>query len=192
MIYGYARVSSVGQARDGNSLEEQETRLRQEGCETIYCDSYTGTKMDRPEFSKLISVLRSGDKLVVTKLDRFARSTIGGIETINDLMSKGVSIHILNIGLIDNTHTGRLIVTILLAVAEFERGMIVERTMSGKAVAKAHNPEWREGRKKIEIDENAFSELLEKNKKGEITVDECCERLGIKRGTWYNRLKHAA
>lgn len=192
MIYGYARVSSLGQARDGNSLEDQQRKLRDAGCETIYHESYTGTKMERPEFSKLFSELKRGDRLVVTKLDRFARTAGDGIKAVEELLRRGVSVHILNMGLIDDTPTGRLMVTMLLAFAQFERDMIVERTSAGKAVAKSNNPEWREGRKKIEIDGNVFSELVAKNKKGELTVDECCEQLGIKRGTWYNRLKHVA
>ena len=192
MIYGYARVSTKGQARDGNSLESQTDQLKAAGCDVIFHDSYTGTKMDRPEFSALLSKLSSGDRLVVTKLDRFARTTSGGIDTIKDLLSRGVSVHILNMGLIDNTPTGRLMVTMLLAFAEFERDMIIERTMSGKAVAKFNNPDWREGRKVMEIDEDLFSELRAKNKKGDATVSECCKALGISRSLWYSRLREVS
>ena len=192
MIYGYARVSTRCQARDGNSLEGQRTELERNGCSEIYYDSYTGTKMDRPEFSKLYEKLKAGDRLVVTKLDRFARTAGEGIIAVQELMSRGVAVHILNMGLIDNTPTGRLMVNMLLAFAQFERDMIIERTTSGKAIAKANNPEWREGRKRIEIDDEEFSELLEKNKKGAMTVNECCARLGISRGTWYQRVREAA
>ena len=188
MIYGYARVSTKGQARDGNSLEDQESKLREAGCEEIYHDSFTGTKMDRPAFSMLYGKLKSGDRLVVTKLDRFARTAGDGINAVQELLNRGVSVHILNMGLIDNTPTGRLMVTMLLAFAQFERDMIIERTSAGKAIAKATNPDWREGRKRKEIDETVFSELREKNKKGEMTIDECCEALGIKRSTWYKRI----
>lgn len=192
VIYGYARVSTRGQARDGNSLEDQERQLIDNGCEEIYHDSFTGTKMDRPAFTELYGRLKAGDKLVVTKLDRFARTAGDGIKAIDELLKRGVSVHILNMGLIDNTPTGKLMVTMLLAFAQFERDMIVERTSAGKAVAKASNPEWREGRKKKQIDEKAFLKIVEKNKKGELTVDECCTELGISKGTWYNRLKEVA
>ena len=192
MIYGYARVSTTGQERDGNSLDDQVAKLKAAGCEKIYHDSYTGTKMDRPEFTELIGQLKSGDRLVMTKLDRFARNTGDGINTIRELMGRGVAVHILNMGLIDNTPTGKLMVTMLLAFAEFERDMIIERTMTGKAVAKANNPDYREGRKEIVLDEKLFSELREKNKKGEIGIGECCRILGISRGTWYNRVRDAA
>lgn len=190
MIYGYARVSTKGQARDGNSLPDQEEKLKKAGCSIIYHDSYTGTKMDRPEFTKLLSLLKNGDRLVVTKLDRFARTTSGGIDTINELLEKGVSVHILNMGLIDNTPTGRLIVTVLLAFAQFERDCIVERTSAGKAVAKATKPGWREGRNRKDI--LNLEEYIERNQRGEMTVDECCEELGISRSTWYSRVKEIA
>ena len=89
----------------------------------------------------------TGDKVVVTKLDRLARSTEDGLELIKFWMENGISIHVLNMGLIDNTPTGRLIMTVLLAFAEFERDMIVERTQEGRAIAR-QNPEYRDGRKK--------------------------------------------
>lgn len=191
MIYGYARVSTKGQDRNGNSLPDQEAQLLREGCEVIYHDSFTGTKMDRPEFSKLLSILKSGDRLIVTKLDRFARTTSGGIETINELLNRGVSVHILNMGLIDNTPTGRLIVTILLAFAEYERNMIIERTATGKAVAKATDPSWREGRKEKPIDLEQYAKCREKNENGEMTVTECCAELGISKSLWYKKIKTA-
>lgn len=192
MIYGYARVSTRGQLRDGNSIESQEQQLRSAGCEEIYRESCTGTRMDRPVFSGLLERLRSGDRLVVVKLDRFARTTSGGIETIRGLLSRGVSVHILNMGLIDDTPTGRLMVTMLLAFAEFERDMIVERTMAGKEVARESNPGYREGRRKKEVDGELLKKLRQKNKKGDITVNECCKELGISRGTWYNLIRETA
>lgn len=192
MIYGYARVSTKCQARDGNSLVDQERELKAAGCEQIYHDSFTGTKMDRPQFSELYARLRSGDRLVVTKLDRFARTASGGIKAVEELLSRGVAVHILNMGLIDNTPTGRLMVTMLLAFAQFERDQIVERTQMGKAIAREVKPGWHDGRKEKKISEKRFSELREKNKKGEMTVDECCSELGISRGTWYNRMKVAS
>ena len=72
MIYGYARVSTKGQAKDGNSLEAQEAALREAGAEIVYADAFTGTKTHRPELDKLMEVIQSGDKLVVIKLDRVA------------------------------------------------------------------------------------------------------------------------
>lgn len=136
MIYGYGRVSTINQEKNGNSLQEQENRLREAGAQEIALDVFTGTKIDRPEFAKLLSRLQSGDKLIVTKLDRFARTAVEGGAIVKELHERGVTIHILNMGIADNTPMGRLMITMLLAFAEFERDMIVERTQAGKAVAR--------------------------------------------------------
>lgn len=138
MIYGYARVSTVRQMKNGNSLEDQIAKLKEAGALEVICDSYTGTKMERPEFSALLDRLQPGDKLIVTKLDRFARTAVEGGAIVKELHEKGVTIHILNMGIADNSPMGKLMVTMLLAFAEFERDMIVERTQSGKAIAKAN------------------------------------------------------
>lgn len=145
MIYGYARVSTAGQSRDGNSLEDQVAALNAYGCDEIITEVYTGTKMERPRFAALLKRLQEGDTLVVTKLDRFARTTLEGCQTVKELFGRGVKVHILNIGLIENTLTGNLILTVFLAFAEYERGMIVERTQTGKAIAKTR-PDYRDGR----------------------------------------------
>lgn len=147
MIYGYARVSTKGQAKDGNSLEAQEKALRESGANEIYVDAFTGTKTDRPEFDKLMDKIQKGDTLIVTKLDRFARSMTQGSELVSDLVKKGIKVYILNIGVMDNTPSSKLIRNVFFAFAEFERDMIVERTMEGKAIAK-QNPDFREGRPK--------------------------------------------
>ena len=145
MIYGYCRVSTKGQAKDGNSLEAQASAVKAAGADMIYSDAFTGTQKDRPELNKLLSVINKGDKLIVTKLDRIARSATQGAELIQSLLDKGITIHILNMGVLNNTPTGKLIRTILLAFAEFERDMIVERTQEGKAIAK-EKPNFKEGR----------------------------------------------
>lgn len=150
MIYGYARVSTKGQAKDGNSLEAQEKALRAAGATEIYREAFTGTKTERPEFTKLIDELQEGDTLVVTKLDRIARTAAKGIELVDGLLNRGIKIHILNMGLLDNSTTGKLIRNIFFAFAEFERDMIVERTQEGKAIArataKAKGEKFKEGR----------------------------------------------
>ena len=147
MIIGYGRVSTRGQARDGNSLEYQKEALCAAGAEKFYFDTYTGKVTDRPELDKMLKVLKNGDTLVVTKLDRIARSVVGGSELINELNDKGVSVHILNMGVIDSTPTGKLLRNVMLSFAEFERDMIVQRTQEGKAIAKK-KPDYREGRPK--------------------------------------------
>ena len=164
MIYGYARVSTKGQAKDGNSLEAQEQTLKEHGAVKIYKDAFTGTKTDRPQFEELMKLLEEGDTLMVTKLDRFARSMIQGSELVKELINKGIKVHILNIGLMDNKPTSTLIRNIFFAFAEFERDMIIERTSEGKERAKKRE-DFREGRPNVytkkQID-HALS-LLENN-----------------------------
>ncbi|SMC41148.1 recombinase family protein [Papillibacter cinnamivorans] len=147
MIYGYARVSTTGQSRDGNSLESQTAQLIASGCpaENIVSEAYTGTKMQRKQFTALLDHLESGDTLKICKLDRYARTTIEGVQTAQELLDRGINLHILNMGLIDNTPTGKLILTIMLAFAQYERDMIVERTQAGKDVARKRKG-YREGR----------------------------------------------
>src|SRR5690554_4565036 len=185
MIYGYARVSTKGQARDGNSLAAQRKALKDAGAQEIFADSFTGTKKHRPELDKLLAKIGEGDTLVVSKLDRIARSAIQGGEIVGGLLNQGVRVNILNMGIIDNTPTGKLIWQIFFAFAEFERDMIVERTQEGKAIAK-QNPNFKEGRPRKEPKD--FPIMLEKVKQGQISVSEAARKLGISRGTWYNRV----
>ena len=164
MNYGYARVSTIGQAREGNSLESQEAQLREAGAEKIYADTFTGTKNDRPELTRLLNVIKKGDYFIATKLDRIARDVKQGIELIDKLKDKGVIVNVLNIGIIDNSITGKLIRTIMFAFSEFERDMIIQRTQEGKQIAKM-NPNYREGRpKKYTIEQLSHAkELLKTN-----------------------------
>ncbi len=186
MIYGYARVSTKGQAKDGNSLEAQENTLRESGAIKIYHDAFTGTKVDRPELNKLMGVLCEGDTIVVTKLDRLGRSLSKTSELITELIERGVTINILNLGVLSNSSVNTLMRNVLLAFAQFERDMIVERTAEGKAICRETKPEWREGRKVIDIPD--FEKFFEKQKRGEISVKDCCKALNISRSTWYNRV----
>lgn len=140
--YGYARVSTVAQ-----DLESQIQLLESEGCTQIYKEKFTGTKTDRPVFNEVMALLTEGDTLVVTKLDRLARNTKEGIDVVEALFERGVRVHVLNVGLLENTTMGRFFLTTLLAVAEMERNLIIERTQEGKAIAKQRD-DFREGRPK--------------------------------------------
>ena len=140
--YGYARVSTVAQ-----DLESQIQLLESEGCMQIYKEKFTGTKTDRPVFNEVMALLTEDDTLVVTKLDRLARNTREGIDVVEALFERGVRVHVLNVGLLENTTMGRFFLTTLLAVAEMERNLIIERTQEGKAIAKQRE-DFREGRPK--------------------------------------------
>lgn len=145
MIYGYARVSTKGQAKDGNSLEAQEKKLKENGAEKIFIESFTGVKMERPELDKLINRIQDGDTLIVSKLDRFARSVSQASNLITTLIDKGVKVNVLNLGILDNSSVSTLMRNILLSFAQFERDMIVERTQEGKTIARLKE-DFREGR----------------------------------------------
>ena len=144
MIYGYARVSTKGQAIDGNSLDDQRIKLSEAGATIISEDSFTGAKTDCPELDELKDSLKPGDTVIVTKLDRLAKSASKGAELVNIWLKDGITVHILNMGLINDTPTGKLIMQIMFAFVKFERDMIVERTQEGKALAKL-SPDFKEG-----------------------------------------------
>ncbi|MFD0736933.1 recombinase family protein [Planotetraspora mira] len=146
-IYGYIRVSTKGQL-EGYSLEQQKKEILDRYPNAkIYEEEFTGKTINRPIFNSILGILKQGDILVVTKLDRFCRNTKEGLQYIDNLINKGVKIHILNMGIIEDTAIGKLIITNLLAFAEFERAMIVERTQTGKTIAKTKK-DFREGRPK--------------------------------------------
>lgn len=143
MIYGYARVSTLNQ-----DLAAQLQELSKEGAEVIFQEKISGKNVkDRPELQKLLAAIQPGDTLVVTRLDRLARTLIEGTTLIESLFNQGVRIHILNMGMLENTTVGKLLFNVLLTIAEFERATIVERTQEGKAIAKL-NPDFKEGRPK--------------------------------------------
>ena len=147
MICGYCRVSSKGQL-DGNGMEVQEKEILEKYSNVkILKEQYTGNTTERPIFSSLIDNLKAGDTLCVTKLDRLARNTVEGINIVKELFNKGVAVHVLNIGLLENTSMGKFFLTTLLAVAEMERNTILERTQAGKEIAKT-KAGFKEGRPK--------------------------------------------
>lgn len=142
--YGYARVSTKKQVA-GNSLQDQAAQLQKEGCDIITQEQYTGAKMYRPKLDEIMGKLQPGDKLIVTKLDRLGRNVIECIQIVKKLFDTGVKVHVLNMGLVEDTPTGRLIFNILSSFAEFERDLIIERTQAGKEIARAR-PGFKDGR----------------------------------------------
>ena len=180
--YGYARVSTQCQARDGNSLDAQKIALREAGATEIYADAFTGTKTDRPELNKLLEKIAPGDTLIFTKLDRVARNLPQGIELIESLAARQIKVHVLNIGIIDESPAGKLIRNVMLAFSEFERDMIVQRTKEGKAIART-DPNFREGRPKkfTEAQINHARELLKTNTYANVVAMTGISRSTLKR-----------
>ena len=136
MKYAYARVSARKQSRDGNKLFEQIRKLKSVGYDSLVVEEFSGSTVKRPMLDDLISNLKKGDTLIVTKFNCLAHFVSDGSKLINDLLQRGISVHILNMGLIDDTPTGKLITNIIFAFAEYERDLIVERTQIGKEIAK--------------------------------------------------------
>lgn len=141
--YGYARVSTREQ-----SLDSQVADLVRAGVseDRIFADKWSGTTANRPAFKACLTVLKPGDTLVVTKLDRLARSTSDALKIVHDLWDRDITLDVLTMGKIDKSPTGKLIYTIFAAFADFERDLIVTRTREGRDWAKAHDPSYREGR----------------------------------------------
>jgi DNA invertase Pin-like site-specific DNA recombinase len=133
VIYGYARVST-----DGQSLDAQRAELAAAGCAKVFAETAPGTRTDRPRLARALEALDPGDVLVVTRLDRLARSTRDLLNVLAAVAGKGAAFRSLKDGWADTTTPhGRLMVTVLAGLAEFERELIVARTSEGRARAKA-------------------------------------------------------
>lgn len=160
LIYGYCRATTAKQIESGY-LEEQENLItdRYYGCNIL---KETSLDMNtKPEFDKLLKSLKADDTIVVTRLDRFATSIGDTFDIIRDLRSRGINIHILNIGLFDSSVLGKILYDTILAINEFEKALLVERIQSGKNKAKKTSG-FREGRPKKYTDEqiNQAVEML--------------------------------
>src|SRR5262245_57753061 len=132
-IYGYARVST-----DGQTLASQDAQLHEAGCAKVYAEKVSGAKSDRAELGKVLKRLQAGDVLVVTRLDRLARSTRDLLNILHLLGERGIKFKSLADAWADTTTAhGRLLVTMLGGIADFERELIKARTSGGRARAKA-------------------------------------------------------
>lgn len=180
----YVRVSSIDQnpARQKKSISEA-TEI-----DKWYIEKISGKTRNRPELNKLLDYVREGDTIYIHSLDRLARNTNDLLNIVEDLNSKGVNLHSLKDSFVfDNSPTGKLMLTVLSAVAEFETNILDERRKEGIAIAKKNGVY--KGRKKIKVNQNQLAELLSDWKKGYITKDQIAERLNISRTTLYRRIK---
>ena len=186
VIYGYARVSTSGQANDGNSLEAQAKLLRANGATVIIKETFTGTTADRPKFKNLIeNIVKPGDTIMTTKLDRFARTAIDGCALVDKLLEQGIFVHSLDIGLMNNSTSGRLIRQIMFAFAEMERNLIVERFAEGKAIAR-EKPGYKEGRPK-KLNKEQISLICDLRKK--YSIKTVAEMMNVSQSTIKRAIK---
>jgi DNA invertase Pin-like site-specific DNA recombinase len=163
-IYGYARVST-----DGQSLDAQRDQLASAGASKVFSEKESGAKSDRKELAKLLKRLQANDVLIITKLDRLARSTKDMLIILDDISKKGASFKSLHEQWADTTTGhGKLIITVLAGVAEFERQRILERTNKGRIRAKANGIKF--GRKP-KLTHHQKLEAIERIKNGDTLVE---------------------
>lgn len=135
MLVGYARTSTLDQKA---GLEGQERELKAAGCDRLFIEQVSSVDVTaRERLAEALSFVREGDTLVVTKLDRLARSVAHLLEILDTLTDRGAALRILNMGIDTSTPTGKLMLTVLGGVAEFEREIMLERQREGIAKAKA-------------------------------------------------------
>ena len=183
-ILGYARVST-----DDQDLSLQIDALEKHGIpkSLIFTDKLSGAKDDRPGLTKCLDSLRSGDVLVVWRLDRLGRSMRHLITLVEDLRSCDVGFRSLNEGAIDTTSaSGELIFNIFSALAQFERRLIQERTKAGLAAARARGRCG--GRPRLESEQAKVRAAKKLSGDRSITIDDICKTLGISRSTYYRYL----
>ena len=189
-VIGYARVSTKQQQKDGNSLEYQKQEiLNKYSNAEVFEEGYSAKTMDRPVLNQVIAKLEAGDTLCVAKLDRLARNTVEGLKIVEELFEKEISVHVLNVGLLENTTMGKFFLTTMLAVAEMERNTIIERTQSGKEIARTKEG-YKEGRpKKFTRDqiEHALSMLSING--GNMSYNEVERLLGISKSTLIREMR---
>ena len=159
-VIGYARVSSVGQ-----SLDVQLEKLAQAGCEKVFEEKRSGTSDKRPRLQACLEYVREGDTLVVTRLDRLARSTLHLCQIAAELEKKGVALQVLDQSIDTNDATGRLLFNMLGAIAQFETEIRAERQMEGILKAKANGVQF--GRKK-KLTAREVQELRQRRREGEL------------------------
>lgn len=184
MEFGYARVSTYDQ-----NINLQVDALLKAGCEEIFKDVASGSKMDRPQLRKLLDRIRKGDVIIIWKLDRLGRSLKDFISITNELIRKGVNLKSLNDPIDTTSSQGRLIFNIFASLAEFERDLIIERTQAGLKAARARG---RLGGRPRGLSEKAKKKSIAATalyKQGKLGVDAICKNLDICKATLYNYLR---
>ncbi len=177
MLVGYARVSTTDQ-----NLDLQTDALQAAGCARLFTDTASGAKVDRPGLTTALAECRSGDTLVVWKLDRMGRSLPHLVETVRDLGDRRVGFKSLQENIDTTTSGGRLIFHIFASLAEFERDLIRERTNAGLSAARARG---RKGGRPKGVDQKKQKAALALKQDPRHSIREICEIVGISRNTYY-------
>lgn len=181
MIYGYARVSTGPQ-----NLERQILALEEAGCEYIYQEKITGTKVDRPELQKMLAELKEGDTVIVKELTRVSRSTSDMLQLVQQIADKKANIKSLSESWLDTgSATGELMLTIMAGLAQFERKLLLNRCNEGRAVAVSKGVVM--GRPKKSGSQMDFALSLYKAE--EMSIRKICEATGVAKATLCRRIK---
>ena len=184
MLLGYARVST-----DDQDLALQRRALREAGCRRLYEEKLSGARRDRPELARLLDQVREDDVLVVTRLDRLARSTRDLLDVAERLREAGAGLRSLAEPWADTTSAaGRMVLTVFAGIADFERSLIVERTSAGRIAAKARGVKFGPS-PALSAEQIAHArQLIHDDKK---PVAEVARLLGVHRATLYRALENA-
>lgn len=174
---GYARVST-----DDQNLDLQRDALALTGCDAVYEETMSGKSVDRPELGHCLKALRSGDTLVVWRLDRLGRSLPDLVGIVSRLEQEGVGFESINERIETTSAAGKLIFHVFAALAEFERNLIRERTRAGLAAARARG---RKGGRKPALEEAQVREIKALLKDPQIQVGTVAKRYGVSRTTLY-------
>ena len=178
----YVRVSTVEQ----NEARQVEA-LKKHGIDKWFMEKVSGKDTNRPELQKLLEYVREGDTVYIHDFSRLARSTKDLLEIVEHLQSKGVALVSNKENLDSSTATGKLMITMIGAINEFERQNLLERQKEGIAIAKAEGKY--KGRKPVEIEDSQFRAVCKRWRSGEITAVMAMNELGLKRNTFYRRVK---
>ncbi|MFP3558165.1 recombinase family protein [Paraburkholderia sp. SIMBA_049] len=184
-LIGYARVSTRDQ-----DLTNQEAQLRAAGCGRIFAEKITGTRRARPQLDRLLDHLRAGDVVVVTRLDRLARSIRDLLDIVERIQTANAGLRSLAEPWADTTTpAGRMVLTVFAGIAEFERSLIVERTSNGRAAAKARGTKF--GRKPT-LTQAQLDHIYRLVDEGNTSMQEIAALFGIHRSTLFRLLSQRA
>ncbi|MBP3903570.1 recombinase family protein [Turicibacter sp.] len=187
---GYIRVSTQNQKINGNSLEDQRSQLKRAGCDLIVEEVHTAKdKSERPIFNELVQQSVEGQTIITTKIDRFSHSMIDGMKHMEFLLSKGVTVEILNFGKLDENFnsSNKLMFKIFTAFAEYEHDQIVERCQRGRDYKRANDPDYREGAKRKHSPDR-INKVLDEIEKG-MTYKDASFLYSISERTLYRRMR---
>jgi DNA invertase Pin-like site-specific DNA recombinase len=176
---GYGRVSTADQ-----NISSQEDALKVAGVDRIFIETFTGTKISRPELDKVLQQLRTGDVLVITRLDRLGRSAKDLLNIVSELERLGVQLEVIEQRIDTSTPEGKLFFTMVAAFAEFERAIMQSRTMDGLAAARARG---RVGGRKPKLNQSKVDAIKQMYRDGR-TVKEIASLFEVSRPTVYRAL----